>query len=112
MTLLSSNMLGSDHFNGRLEDCQIHPIFAPEPLTVWSCRAFSHGIGMRDMWISMQVDPSRVAPVDCSKEGPEDWAPYENYVEQRVYVNGTTSPSQHHKNSYHDWQYVLRLKAG
>jgi hypothetical protein len=60
-----------------------------------------------------EVDPSRVAPVDCSKEGPADWAPYENFDEQRLYLpNGTAAPSAHHRAGYQDWQYVLRLKAG
>lgn len=61
-----------------------------------------------------EVDPSRVVPVDCSKEGPADWAPYENFIEQKLYLpNGTAVPSsKHKKQDLEDWQYVLRLKAG
>ncbi len=52
-------------------------------------------------------------PVDCSKEGPADWAPYEDFEQQLVYLpNGTAVPSTKHQHAYGDWQYVLRLKAG
>ena len=52
-------------------------------------------------------------PVDCDRESAAEWAPYENYVEQLVYLpNGTTSPTKQHQKQYSDWQYVLRLKAG
>lgn len=62
---------------------------------------------------SFQVDPSRVEPVDCSKEGPADWTPYEDFEQQLVYLpNGTAVPSTKHQHAYGDWQYVLRLKAG
>jgi hypothetical protein len=64
-------------------------------------------------WLSLQVDPSRVIPIDCSQEGPADWAPYEDFERQLVYLpNGTAVPSAQHKHAYGDWQYVLRLKAG
>lgn len=60
-----------------------------------------------------EVDPSRVVPIDCSAEGRADWAPYENFEEQLVYLpNGTAVPSAKHQHAYGDWQYVLRLKAG
>ena len=61
-----------------------------------------------------EVDPSRVVPVDCSKEGPADWAPYEDFVNQMIYLpNGTAVPStRHQKEDLYDWNYVLRLKAG
>ena len=51
--------------------------------------------------------------MDCDLDNPADWAPYENYVEQTLYLpNGTKSPSRLHEKQYNDWQYVLRLKAG
>ncbi|BDA43807.1 hypothetical protein COCOBI_04-8240 [Coccomyxa sp. Obi] len=60
-----------------------------------------------------EVDPSRVEPVKCTKEGPADWAPYEDFEQQLVYLpNGTAVPSTKHQHAYGDWQYVLRLKAG
>ncbi|CAK0779713.1 hypothetical protein CVIRNUC_004832 [Coccomyxa viridis] len=60
-----------------------------------------------------EVDPSRVVLMDCDLESPAEWAPYENYVEQLLYLpNGTRSPSRLHEKQYSDWQYVLRLKAG
>ena len=60
-----------------------------------------------------QVDPSRVVPIECRAEGPADWAPYEDFERQLVYLpNGTAVPSAQHQHAYGDWQYVLRLKAG
>ena len=51
--------------------------------------------------------------MDCSEESAAEWAPYENFVEQLVYLpNGTTSPSQLHAKQYHDWEYLVKLKAG
>lgn len=52
-------------------------------------------------------------PVDCEAESAAEWAPYENFVEQLVYLpNGTASPSKLHEKQYHDWDYVLGLKSG
>lgn len=63
--------------------------------------------------VCLQVDPSRVVPIDCALEGPADWAPYEDFEEQLVHLpNGTAVPSSKHQHDYGDWQYVLRLKAG
>ena len=47
------------------------------------------------------------------QESPADWAPYENYIEEKLYLpNGTALPATEHRKELHDWQYVLRLKAG
>ena len=66
----------------------------------------------------MSFEPKSIAVclqvlMDCDLESPAEWAPYENYVEQLLYLpNGTRSPSRLHEKQYSDWQYVLRLKAG